>query len=72
MANLRCLEVTVENEQHISDIELVIHEKGRVHGTVSGLLDGESASVEVAENRWGGVQSDGNVRSIMVFQLASI
>ncbi|MCY3541402.1 MAG: carboxypeptidase-like regulatory domain-containing protein [Gammaproteobacteria bacterium] len=52
------LEVIVENEQHISDIELVIHEKGRVHGTVTGLLDGESASVGVA-GRWGGVQSDG-------------
>ncbi len=50
--------MTVENEQHISDIELVIHEKGRVHGTVTGLLDGESASVGVAD-RWGGVQSDG-------------
>lgn len=55
------LEVTVENGQHITDVELMIKESGlgRVHGTVEGLADGEIARIIVGNVRESYVESDG-------------
>lgn len=49
---------TVENGEHVSDLELVISEIGRVHGTVQGLSEGETATVTVAR-RGGRVDPNG-------------
>ena len=59
------MEVTVENGQHITDVKLVINEseRGRVHGTVTGLLDVEDARISVY-NRWRTVKSDGTYEVI--------
>ncbi len=55
------LEGSVENGEHVTGIELVISEIGRVHGTVLGLLEGETASVTVAR-KGGRVESDGSYK----------
>lgn len=64
------LEVTVENGQHITDVELTIKERGlgRVHGTVEGLADGEIARIIVGNVRESYVESDGTyeVRGIPI------
>ncbi len=58
---------TVKNGEHVSDIELVISEIGRVHGTVQGLSVNETAAV-TADQRGDRVEPNGayEIRGISV------